>query len=68
MEKWQAKIRCLRQNLMEWAKNMSVTFKKQKNELLITLDNLDKKVEHTLLSPQKIDMKQCFLNRLAELI
>jgi ribosomal protein L19E len=29
-EKWQAKIRCLRQNLMEWAKNMSVTLKKQK--------------------------------------
>jgi hypothetical protein len=34
--------------------------KKTENELLNTFDNLDRKVEHTLLSPQKIDMKQCF--------
>jgi hypothetical protein len=43
MEKWQAKIRRLRQHLRGWAKNVSGVYKKEKKDLLEKLDSLDKK-------------------------
>ena len=68
MEKWQAKIRRLRQYLQGWAKNESGTNKKEKKELLNKLDVLDKKEEHTSLSQQELDVKFCLSNRLAHLL
>jgi len=43
MEKWQAKIRRLRQFLRGWAKNVSGANKKEKKVILDALDVLDKK-------------------------
>jgi hypothetical protein len=43
LERWQNKIRRLRQYLRGWAKNLSGHYKKEKNELLNKLDTLDKK-------------------------
>jgi hypothetical protein len=45
------KIRRLRYHLRGWAKHTSGVNKKEK-ELLDKLDNLDKKAETSLLSPQ----------------
>jgi hypothetical protein len=67
-ERWQAKIRKLRQHLRGWAKNVSGAYKKEKKELLDKLNALDKKVEQTLLTPQEIDLKCCLNNRLAQLL
>jgi hypothetical protein len=47
MERWQGKIRRLRQHLRGWAKNVSGQYKKEKKEILNTLDGLDKKAENT---------------------
>jgi hypothetical protein len=49
MERWQGKIRRLRQYLRGWAKNISGKYKKEKKEILNMLDILDKKSEHTPL-------------------
>jgi hypothetical protein len=68
MEKWQAKIRRLWQHLRGWTKNVSGAYKKEKNDLLDKLDSLDKKIEHTLLSPQGRDLKCCLNNHLAQLL
>jgi hypothetical protein len=68
MEKWQAKIRRLRQHLRGWAKNVSGAYKKEKKDLLDKLDSLNKKAKHTLLSSQERDLKCCLNNRLAQLL
>jgi hypothetical protein len=49
LERWQAKIRRLRQYLRGWAKNVSGVYKKEKKTLLNKLDKLDKKAENSLL-------------------
>jgi hypothetical protein len=49
MERWQGKIRKLRQYLRGWVKNTSDQYKKEKKEILNTLDSLDKKAGHTPL-------------------
>jgi hypothetical protein len=58
----------LRQYLRGWAKNISGQYKKGKKEVLNTLDMLDKKVEHTPLQAEEINIKQCLNNRLAHLL
>jgi hypothetical protein len=68
MEKWQAKIRRLRQFLRGWAKNVSGANKKEKKDILDALDALDKKAEHSFLSTREIDVKQCLKNRIAQLL
>ena len=68
MEKWQAKIRRLRQFLRRWAKNVSGANKKEKKDILDALDVLDKKAEHSFLSTREIDVKQCLKNRIAQLL
>jgi hypothetical protein len=45
-----------------------VHIKRRKNDLLDNLDSLDKKAEHTLLSPQERDLKCCLNNCLAQLL
>ena len=49
LERWQAKIRRLRQHLRGWAKNVSGAYKKEKKELLDKLNELDKKAENVML-------------------
>jgi hypothetical protein len=48
MEQWQGKIRRLRKHLRVWAKNTSGQYKKEKKNILDTLDVLDKKAESML--------------------
>jgi hypothetical protein len=43
MERWQGKIHRLRQHLDVRQKNISGHYKKEKKEILNTLDSLDKK-------------------------
>jgi hypothetical protein len=43
IERWQGKIRRIRQYLRGWAKNTSGQYKKEKKHILNTLDTLDKK-------------------------
>jgi hypothetical protein len=57
MERWQGKIRRLRQHLGGWAKNISGHYKKEKKEILNTLDSLVKKVENILLQPDELNLK-----------
>ena len=52
LERWQAKIRRLRQYLRGWAKNTSGAYKKEKKALLDKLDELDKK-QNTYISMKK---------------
>ena len=68
LERWQAKIRRLRQYLRGWAKNVSGTYKKEKKELLDKLDELDKKAENLLLNETKLNLKHVLSERLAELL
>ena len=44
LERWQHKIRRLRQFLRGWAKNKSGHYKKEKKERISMLDQLDKKI------------------------
>jgi hypothetical protein len=60
------KIRRLRQHLRGWVKHTSGVNKKEK-QLLDKLDNMDKKAETSLLSPQELDVKHC-LNSLSQLL
>jgi hypothetical protein len=57
MRCWQMKIRRLRQHLRGWVKHTSGVNKKEKKGLLDKLDNLDKKAETSILSPQELDVK-----------
>jgi hypothetical protein len=65
MERWQGKICRLRQHLRGWAKNTSGQYKKEKKEILNTLNMLDKKAETIPQEPEEINIKQCLNNRLA---
>jgi hypothetical protein len=53
MQRWQNKIRRLRQFLRGWAKNMNGAYKKEKQELLSKVEELDKKAESQLLSQRE---------------
>ena len=68
LEKWQNKIRRLRQFLRGWAKDQKGTYKKDKQELLRKAEELDKKVRTSSLSQQELDLKQSIKDRLAHLL
>jgi hypothetical protein len=53
---------------MRLGKNTSGQYKKEKKEILNTLDTLDKKAENTPLRSEEISIKQCLNNRLAHLL
>lgn len=50
VDKWQEKARRLRRHLKGWHLNVEGTYKRRKKEVLVHLDNLDKKEETTILS------------------
>jgi hypothetical protein len=68
MERLQGKIDRLRWYLRGWAKNISGDDKKEKIEILNTLDSLDKKAENIMLQPDELNLKQCLNNRLAHML
>jgi len=68
LERWQAKIRRLRQYLRGWAKNTSGAYKKEKKALLDKLDELDKKVESIHLNEEEVNLKHVLNDRLADLL
>ena len=68
LERWQFKIRRLRQHLRGWAKNVSGTYKKEKKQLLDKLSDLDKKAETILLTSDELNLKHSLLERLAQLL
>jgi len=68
IERWQVKIKRLRQYLRGWAKHVSGTYKKEKENLLNKLDELDKKAEVSPLSENELDFKHVLNERLAELL
>lgn len=65
---WQCKIRSLRQYLRGWAKNVSGTNKKDKLELNLLIDKLDKKAELARLSDEDLSLKKYANERLANLL
>jgi hypothetical protein len=68
LERWQFKIRRLRQHLRGWAKHTAGSYKKEKRTLLARLETLDKKSENTQLSDQEIDLKHYLKERLVTLL
>jgi hypothetical protein len=68
MQRWQNKIRRLRQFLRGWAKNMNGAYKKEKQELLRKVEELDKKAESQLLSQREWDLKQSIHERITQLL
>ena len=68
LQKWQNKIRRLKQFLRGWAINLNGAYRKEKEELLRKTNELDKKAEDCLLSQQEMDLKQCLKERLAQLL
>jgi hypothetical protein len=68
MQKWQNKIRRLRQFLRDWAKNMNGAYKKEKQEILRKAEELDKKAESQLLSQHEWDLKQSIHERINQLL
>jgi hypothetical protein len=65
LERWQNKIRNLRQCLRGWAKQTAGIYKKEKKRLISLLDQLDEKAESSILSDNKINMKYYLKERLA---
>lgn len=68
LQKWQNKIRRLRQFIRGWAKDMKGAYKKEKQELLRKAKELDMKAEVQLLNQQEMDLKQSIKDRLAQLL
>ncbi|WVZ53557.1 LOW QUALITY PROTEIN: hypothetical protein U9M48_004480 [Paspalum notatum var. saurae] len=68
MDRWQAKIRRLRQHLRGWAKNIRGAYKKEKKLLLDKLDELDKKLEHTQLDYNELNLKHTLHERVSQLL
>jgi mannosylglycoprotein endo-beta-mannosidase len=68
LERWQSKIRRLRQYLRGWASNTVGSYKKEKKTLLAILHNIDKKVENDMLTDQEINLKHYLKERLVSLL
>jgi exonuclease III len=68
LERWQCKIRRLRQYLRGWATNTAGSYKKEKKTLLSLVNDLDKKAETDRLSDQEINLKHYLKERLVTLL
>ena len=68
MEKWQNKIRRLRRFLRGWARNLSSQNKKHKSNLLTKIDDVDRKAETIVLSPQEMELRHHLKGQLTKLL
>jgi hypothetical protein len=68
LERWQNKIRNLRQYLRGWAKHTAGIYRKENKSLSSLIDRLDKKVKTSILFDNEINMKHCLKERLATLL
>jgi hypothetical protein len=68
LERWQNKIRNLRQYLRGWAKHTAGIYRKEKKSLISLIDQLDKKAETSILSDNEINMKHYIKERLVTLL
>jgi hypothetical protein len=68
MQRWQSKIRRLRQFSRGWTKNMNGAYQKEKQELFWKAEELDKKTESQLLSQHEWDLKQSIHERITQLL
>ena len=68
LERWQNKLRRLRQHLRGWAKHTAGTYRKEKKRLLAILEKLDKKAEAIPLSAQELDLKHYLKESLVSLL
>ena len=68
MQRWQNKIRRLRQYLRGWAKHKAGAYKQEKKRLIAGLDELDKKVETNILTDHEINLKHYLKERLISLL
>lgn len=66
IERWQNKIRRLRQFLRGWVKNVSGAYKKEKAKLIAKADELDKLAEMRIL--QELELKNSVKQTLAKLL
>ena len=62
IERWQNKIRHLRQYLRGWAKNISGKYKKMKQKLILLIDELDIKAETSTLTAAECAVKKRPMN------
>ena len=67
IERWQNKIRHLRQYLRGWAKNISGEYKKLKQKLILLIDELDIKAETSTLTTAECAVKKEADERMAQL-
>ena len=58
IERWQNKIEHLQCFLRGWTENLIGEYKKQRDKLLLLIDELDLKAESTLLSEDEIAAKK----------
>jgi hypothetical protein len=68
IQRWQYKIRCTRQYLRGWAKDIRGKTKKEKEAIKSMIDLLDKKAEHPILSPNEQDIARCLRDRISHLL
>jgi hypothetical protein len=69
IEIWQNKIRTLRRYLRGWGKEYKWAIQeRKKREITNKLEQLDRKAECTMLSPQELDVKHCLNTRLMQLL
>jgi mannosylglycoprotein endo-beta-mannosidase len=68
MEQWQNKIRRLRRFLRGWAQNLVSQNRRDKTNLLAKIDELDRKAETILLSPQEVELRHHLKGQLTKLL
>jgi hypothetical protein len=49
-------------------KNLNGTYKKERQDLITRLEQMDKKAETAMLTPQELDLKHCLKARLVQLL
>lgn len=68
IERWQCKIKHLRQFLRGWAKNVSGIYKREKEKLLNLINELDLKAEASMLDTVESFAKREAKEKLAKLL
>jgi hypothetical protein len=58
----------LRKYLRGWTKNASGSYKKEKQEVMTRIEQLDKKAKTTVLLPHEVELKHCLKARLIQLL